>query len=86
VERFSARPLVFLTQLPRWVLLLIVLGLLISGFAVPGLIGALALLLVTVLLGWLAYLSWPRINASGRALRVVALACMVAIVVWQARR
>src|SRR5262245_39966007 len=86
VERFSARPLVFLTQLPRWVLLLIVLGLLISGFAVPGLIGALALLLVAILLGWLAYLSWPSINASGRVLRVLALACMVAIVVWQARR
>ena len=86
VERFSARPLVFLTQLPRWVLLLIVLGLLISGFAVPGLIGAAALLLVAVLLGWLAYLSWPSINTSGRAGRVVALVCMVVLVVWQARR
>ncbi|MFI5082596.1 MAG: DUF6703 family protein [Streptosporangiales bacterium] len=86
VERFSARPLVFLHQLPRWILLLIVLGLLISGFAVPGLIGAIALLLVAILLGWLAYLSWPSINASGRVLRVIALACMVAIVVWQARR
>ena len=78
VERFSARPLVFLHQLPRWILLLIVLGLLISGFAVPGLIGAIALLLVAILLGWLAYLSWPSINASGRVLRVIALACMVA--------
>jgi uncharacterized RDD family membrane protein YckC len=86
VERFSARPLVFLTQLPRWVLLLIVLGLLISGFAVPGWIGAIALLLVGILLGWLAYLSWPSINTSGRAGRVVALVCMVVIVVWQARR
>ena len=86
VERFSARPLVFLTQLPRWVLLLIVLGLLISGFAVPGWIGAIALLLVGILLGWLAYLSWPRINTSGRAGRVVALVCMAVIVVWQARR
>ena len=86
MERFSARPLVFLHQLPRWILLLIVLGLLISGFAVPGLIGAVALLLVAILLGWLAYLSWPSINASGRVLRVTALACMVAIVVWQARR
>ena len=86
VERFSARPLVFLTQLPRWVLLLIVLGLLISGFAVPGLLGAAALLLVAILLGWLAYLSWPSINTSGRVLRVIALACMVAIVIWQARR
>src|SRR6266516_7321639 len=86
VERFSARPLVFLHQLPRWVLLLIVLGLLISGFAVPGLIGAVALLLVAILLCWLAYLSWPSLNASGRVLRVIALACMVVIVVWQARR
>jgi len=86
VERFSARPLVFLTQLPRWVVLLVVLGLLISGFAVPGWIGAIALLLVGVLLGWLAYLSWPSINTSGRAGRVVALVCMVVLVVWQARR
>jgi hypothetical protein len=86
VERLSARPLVFLTQLPRWVLLLIVLGLLISGFAVPGLLGAAALLLVAILLGWLAYLSWPSINTLGRVLRVLALACMVVIVVWQARR
>ena len=86
VERFSARPLVFLHQMPRWVLLLIVLGLLISGFAVTGWIGAVALLLVGILLGWLAYLSWPSINTQGRVLRVVALACMVVIVVWQARR
>jgi Family of unknown function (DUF6703) len=86
VERFSARPLVFLTQMPRWVLLVVVLGLLASGFAVPGLIGAVLLLLVAILLGWLAYLSWPSINTSGRAGRVVALVCMVVIVVWQARR
>ena len=86
VERFSARPLVFLHQMPRWALLLVVLGLLVSGFAVPGLIGAVLLLLVGILLGWLAYLSWPSINTSGRAGRVVALACMVVIVVWQARR
>ena len=86
VERFSARPLVFLTQLPRWVLLLIVLGLLISGFAVPGWIGAIALLVVGILLGWLAYLSWPSLNTSGRLGRIVALVCMVVIIVWQARR
>jgi hypothetical protein len=86
VERFSAKPLVFLFQMPRWVLLVIVLGVLISGFAVPGVIGAIALLLIVSLLGWLAYLSWPRINASGRVMRVIALACMLVIVAWQARR
>ncbi len=86
VERFSARPIVFLQHLPRWMLLLTVLGLLISGFFVPGVIGAVALLLVAIFLGWLAYLSWPRINLSGRVLRVIALCCMVVLVVWQARR
>ena len=85
MERFSARPLVFLTQLPRWVLLLVVLGLLVSGFAVPGLIGR-SPAAGGHPLGWLAYLSWPSINTSGRAGRIVALACMVVIVVWQARR
>ena len=86
VERFSARPLVFLTQLPRWALLAVVLGLLISGFAVPGPIGAVLLALVGILLGWLAYLSWPSLNTTGRSGRIVALVCMVIIVVWQARR
>ena len=86
VERFSARPIVFIQHLPRWTLLLTVLGLLITGFFVPGVVGAVALLLVGIFLGWLAYLSWPRINLSGRVLRVVALSCMVVLVVWQARR
>jgi hypothetical protein len=86
VERFSARPLVFLAQLPRWVPMLVALGLLITGFIVPGLIGAAALLLVAIFLGWLGYMSWPRINASGRVLRVVAMACMVILIVWVARR
>ena len=56
------------------------------GRGVPGWIGAIALLVVGILLGWLAYLSWPSLNTSGRAGRVVALVCMVVIVVWQARR
>jgi hypothetical protein len=86
VERFSARLLVFLAHLPKWVPMLVALGLLITGFIVPGLIGAAALLLVAIFLGWLGYMSWPRINTSGRVMRVVAMACMVVLVVWQARR
>ena len=86
VERFSAQPLVFLYRLPRWIVLLAALALFITGFAVPGLIGAAALLLVAIFLSWLAYLSWPSISAWGRAGRVVGLVCMVVVVVWQARR
>ena len=86
VERFSARPLVFLAHLPKWVPMLVALGLLITGFLVPGLIGAAALLLVAIFLGWLGYMSWPRLNTAGRVMRVVAMVCMVALIVWQARR
>ena len=86
VERISARPLFFLVHLPKWVPMVVALGLLITGFIVPGLIGAAALLLVAIFLGWLAYLSWPSINAWGRAGRIVAVVCMLVIVVWQARR
>jgi len=86
VERASARPLFFLVHLPKWVPMVVALGLLITGFIVPGLLGAAALLLVAIFLGWLAYMSWPRINTSGRIMRVIAMACMVAIIVWQARR
>ena len=86
VERFSARPLFFLANLPKWVPMLVALGLLVTGFIVPGLIGAAALLLVAIFLGWLAYMSWPRINASGRVMRVIAMGCMVILIVWQARR
>jgi len=86
VERISARPLFFLVHLPKWVPMVVALGLLITGFIVPGLIGAAALLLVAIFLGWLAYMSWPRINTSGRVMRVIAMACMVVLIVWQARR
>ena len=86
VERASARPLFFLVHLPKWVPMVVALGLLITGFIVPGLLGAAALLLVAIFLGWLAYMSWPRINTSGRIMRVIAMACMVILIVWQARR
>jgi hypothetical protein len=86
VERFSARPVVFLQYVPRWLPMLVVLGLLISGFVVVGPVGAVALLLVGIFLGWLAYLGWPALSATGRVGRVIALTCMVVLVVWQARR
>ena len=86
VERSSARPLLFLRQLPWWIPLLVVLALMITGFAVPGWIGAVALVLVAAFLVWLAYMSWPRVNTRGRVLRILAVACMLAAAVVQAGR
>jgi len=86
VERSSARPLLFLRQLPWWLPLIVVLALMITGFVVPGWIGAVALVLVAGFLAWLAFISWPRVNIPGRVLRITAVACMLGAAVLQARR
>jgi hypothetical protein len=77
VERWSAAPLVFLHQLPRWVLPLALVGLLIAGMIGTGWVGASALLVLAALLGWLAYLSWPSTPLSGRLLRIAAFILLV---------
>lgn len=76
VERRSAVVLVFLSRLPRAVPAILVLGLVAAGLAAPPAVSAAMLLFVAAVLGWLAYLSWPRIPAPARAIRlaVVALA------------
>jgi hypothetical protein len=79
VERWSATPLVYLHQLPRWVLPLALAALLIAGMLGTGWLGATALLLLAALLGWLAYLSWPSTPLSGRLLRIGAFILLVVL-------
>jgi hypothetical protein len=86
LEQSSARPLVMLHQLPVWVVPFLLAALLIAGLAVPGWIGAVALVLVAAFLGWLAAVSWPRLTASGRLLRVAAIAGVLVVAVIQALR
>jgi hypothetical protein len=85
-ERRSARPLVYLHQLPAWVAPLILVALLIAGLAVHGPVGAVALCGVAAVLGWLAVVSWPRLQLAGRAGRVLAVAVMLALAAYQASR
>ncbi|MFD0888580.1 DUF6703 family protein, partial [Streptosporangium algeriense] len=73
VERRSAAPLVFLFQLPRWILPVVLVALLLAGFAVPSFLGGIAVLPVIGFVGWLAYMSWPSLGARGRILRVALL-------------
>ena len=86
LERSSARPLVFLHQLPAWFPPLVVAGLLVVGLAVPGWPGAAALVLVAGFLGWLAALSWPGLAPGGRLLRLAAVAGVLGVAVIQAVR
>jgi hypothetical protein len=77
VERWSAAPLVFMHGLPRWVLLLVLVGLLIAGMVGTGWVGASALLALAALLAWLAFLSWPATPWSGRILRIAAFVVLI---------
>jgi hypothetical protein len=86
LERASARPLVLLHQLPVWAVPLVLTGLLVTGLAVPGWLGAVALVLVAAFLGWLAALSWPRLGPGTRLLRVAAVVGLLVVAGIQAVR
>lgn len=84
IERGSATPLLWLHQLPVWPLPLLAVALLVAGLAVGGWGSAMALCGVAAVLGWLAALSWPRLSAQGRLLRVTAVAAVLAIAIARA--
>lgn len=86
VEQASATPLVFLHQLPVWLPPLVTVALLVTGLAVRGLVGAVALFLLAGLLGWLAFASWPGLSSRGRLGRALAIACVLALAGLQASR
>ena len=81
VERRSAPVLLWLSSRPRFLLPLLVAVLLIGGLAAPPAPGLAMLLVLTALLGWLSYLSWPALDGRARLLRTAMLALIgVAIV------
>ena len=81
IEQRSATPLLWLHQLPRWLLPVLAVALLVTGLAVAGWAGAIALFALAGVLGWLSTVSWPRLNAQGRALRVLGVGLLVAAAV-----
>jgi hypothetical protein len=76
-ERRSAAPLVFLFQLPRWIAPVVLVILLMVGFAVPSFWGGVAVLPVIGFVGWLGYMSWPSLGTGGRLLRVALLTFLI---------
>jgi len=65
---------------------MVLAALFIAGLAVRGWAGAIALCAVAAFLGWLAYLSWPRLAGPGRLGRVVAVAFLLALAALMATR
>lgn len=77
VERRSAVPLTWLATRPRWLPFLIVLVLLLGGMLAPAAAAAPLLLVLALLIGWLTYLAWPKLDSSGRLTRLLVLALVV---------
>jgi high-affinity Fe2+/Pb2+ permease len=71
MERFNA--------LPRVVVLLVLLTLLAVGVLAPEPWSGLAFLVVSVFIGWLLYLTWPRLTLPERLMRFAVLALTVAV-------
>ena len=77
VEKHSAPVLVLLSQQHKAVVPLVSVLLLIGGLALPVPMGIACLLLLTALVGWLTYLSWPVIVGQARAVRVATIVLIV---------
>jgi len=86
VERASLKPAAYLHHLPRWLPPVLLAVLFVGGLEVRGWAGAALLLAVTAFLAWLATLSWPALDARGRALRVLAVAALLGLALWQGLR
>jgi hypothetical protein len=73
VERRSAAPLTWLSTRPRWLPFLLVLALLLGGLFAPPAIAVVLLLALALLVAWLTYLAWPKLEPTGRLSRLLVL-------------
>lgn len=78
LHRLSAPLLLRLHALPRWLVPILLAILLVTGFALEGVPGGLALAVVGLFLGWLLLLSWPLIGAGSRLVRLLVVAAVLA--------
>jgi hypothetical protein len=69
----------FLAGIPQWVPLVLVAALVAAGLITGGPLGAVLLVVVAALAGWLAVLAWDHTPPAGRALRLLAVAAVLAV-------
>ena len=70
-----------LNALPRAVSLVALLAVLAAGILAPRPFGGLAFLLVTVFVGWLLFLTWPRLTMPERMMRMAVLVLTLAVAI-----
>jgi hypothetical protein len=78
IRRQSAVFLLYVHQLPRWAPLIVLPALLIAGLAVPGVLGAVALVLLALVI-WFLFLATPARNPAHRVLRLAVPLLLVVV-------
>ncbi|HEX6195615.1 MAG TPA: DUF6703 family protein [Jiangellaceae bacterium] len=84
LERASLPLITFMHRAPRWLVGAVPALLLLAGLLAPVPWGPLLLGLVTLFLGWLLALSWPRLGTSARFGRTIIVLVLAAAVVARA--
>lgn len=79
----SMPALIRLHGLPRWAIVVGLGAFLVAGLLISGVIGGLLLLILTLFVGWLLFLSWPVLEGSGRFLRLLVVGMLGAATVLQ---
>jgi hypothetical protein len=77
LERFSAPLLLQLARVPRWLLLVVVLGLTVGGLLLENALGAVLLLALAIFISWLAVVAWSTLTPVGRLARLVVVGFVV---------
>ena len=70
-----------LARVPPAVVFLVVAGVFAAGVLVGGAVGAGLLAVLALLVGALLAVTWPRLTAAERTLRLVALLVLVAVAI-----
>ena len=79
----GAAVLVLLSRLPRWVILIAVVAVTLAGLSVPGAAGAVLLVALAGLLGWLLVLAWSVLRPGPRLYRGATIALVLGYAVWK---
>jgi len=75
--------LLTLRRVPPWAMFLVVLGCVVGGLLLTGPLAAALLAVVSVFLGWLLVLAWPRLTEQQRLLRGLTVALLVGAAFWR---
>jgi len=72
-----------LSELPRLVPFVLLLTLLVAGVVISGPVGFVLMAVAAAFVGWVLYLSWPRLTGSERIMRLAVLTLAIAMAIVQ---